>query len=148
MIDAATRAQRIENLRAEMERAGIALTAVAPSDNVRYLLGFSPKPDERACMLLVAATGVAMLMPSLNAEQAAAEAPELELVRWSDDAGPEAALRTTLERVGAGTATRVAVDSEMRADHLLLLQAALPEAQTITAIAVIGCRKRITNNQL
>jgi Xaa-Pro aminopeptidase len=116
----------------------VALTAAAPSDNVRYLLGFSPQPDERACMLLVTGSGVAMLMPGLNAEQAAAEAPELELVRWSDDVGAEMALRQTLERVGGADAGLVAADPEMRADHLLLLQAVLPGAETVSAAGVIG----------
>jgi Xaa-Pro aminopeptidase len=138
MIDAGTRAQRIGNLQAEMAGAGVGLTAVAPSANVRYLLGFSPMPDERACMLLITGTGVAMLMPSLNAEQAAAQAPELELVRWSDDVGAETALHQSLERVGARDVGLVAADPEMRADHLLLLQAALPEARTVSAAGVIG----------
>jgi Xaa-Pro aminopeptidase len=138
VIAAETRTGRIDALRREMARSGIDLAAIAPSDNIRYLLGFSPKGDERACMLLVTATGTAVLMPSLNAEQAAAEAPELELVRWSDDAGPEAALRATLERVSGAAAHRVAADPEMRADHLMLLQETLPQAKTVTATLVVG----------
>ncbi len=140
MIDAATRARRIDALRRHMRDAGIELTAIAPTDTIRYLLGFSPLGDERACMLLVGAAGAAMTMPSLNAEQAAALAPELELVRWDDDAGSEAALRATLQRVGAASdrLIEVAVDPEMRADHLLALQDALPAARTVTATIVIA----------
>lgn len=138
MIATETRAQRLASLRAEMARTGIDLAAIAPSDNIRYLLGFSPKGDERACALLVSATGAAVLMPSLNAEQAAAEAPELELIRWDDDAGPADALRATLERVHGTSARHVAADPEMRADHLMLLQETLPAAKTVTATLVIG----------
>ncbi len=138
MIDASTRARRLEALRVQMGRAGIELTAVAPSDSLRYLLGFAPKYDERACALLVSATGAAMVMPGLNAEQSAAEAPELELVRWSDDAGPQGALRAALARVGGAGALHLAADPEMRADHLMLLQAALPQAQTVAATVVVG----------
>lgn len=138
MIAEEIRTQRLEALRGEMARTGVDLAAIAPSDNIRYLLGFSPKGDERACMLLVTATGDAMLMPSLNAEQAAAEAPGLELFRWSDDAGPVEALRATLDRVAGTSARRVAADPEMRADHLMLLQETLPEAKTITATLVVG----------
>jgi Xaa-Pro aminopeptidase len=105
---------------------------------MRYLLGFAPQGDERACMLLVSSIGVAFLMPSLNAEQAAAEVPELELVRWADDAGPETALRATLERVGATVTTRAAADPEMRADHLLLLQEALPQTAMVTAAVLMS----------
>jgi Xaa-Pro aminopeptidase len=149
MIDAPGRAQRLQRLRAEMAGDGVALTAVAPSDNLRYLLGFAPRPDERACLLLVTATGAAMLMPSLNAEQAAVEAPELELVRWSDDAGPAAALQAALERVGAGADGLVAADPEMRADHLLLLQTVLPQARMVSATGVIGpLREAKESNEL
>jgi len=100
MIAAATRVQRLDALRTQMKRAGIDLTAVAPSDSLRYLLGFAPKYDERACVLLVTATGGCVVMPDLNADQAAAEVPELELVRWSDDAGPETR-SARLAQVGA-----------------------------------------------
>ena len=139
MIDTATRAQRLASLRGEMRSAGVGLAAIAPTDTVRYLLGFSPLGDERACMLLVGETRAAVLMPSLNAEQAAAQAPELQLVRWDDDAGPGAALRATLQRVGIASddPMKVAVDPEMRADHLMLLQDALPAARTVTSALVI-----------
>jgi Xaa-Pro aminopeptidase len=111
-----------------MDDAGLDLVALAPSDNLRYVAGFSPFADERACMLLVTSESALVLMPSLNAEQASAEAPELELVTWTDDAGPADALRGTLERVGGTEARRAGVDPEMRADHLLLLQEAIPHA--------------------
>lgn len=137
MIDAQTRARRIASLRDQMASSGVELTAIAPTDNLRYLLGFSPKGDERACMLLVSANAAAVVMPSLNADQTASEAPELELIRWSDDAGPSAALATALDMTEAAPAN-VAVDPEMRADHLLLLQSALPSAVMGNATRVIG----------
>jgi Xaa-Pro aminopeptidase len=116
-----------------MMRAGVSLTAIAPTDNLRWLLGFAPLYDERACALLVSAEHVAMLMPSLNAEQTASRAPSVELVRWADEDGPEAALRETLARVGAASGGTVAADPEMRADHLLLLQDALDGPLTVDA---------------
>ena len=102
-----------------MGEAGLDLVALAPADNLRYILGFAPHYDERACMLLVTPASAAVLMPSLNAEQAAGDAPELELVTWSDDAGPTDALRRTLATVGANGVGRAGIDPEMRADHLL-----------------------------
>lgn len=136
-MDADTRAGRLEALRRQLAADGCSLAAVAPTDNLRYLLGFAPLYDERACFYVVGADGAAMLMPSLNAEQAAAQAPEVELVRWSDDAGPAEALRAVLERSGANGGA-VAVDGEMRADHLLLLQDALGGARTVNAASVLG----------
>ena len=121
-----------------MRDAEIELVALAPSDNFRYVVGFSPVADERACMLLVTFGAALVLMPSLNAEQAVAEAPELELVTWDDDAGPSAALREALARAGDDGVRRVGVDPEMRGDHLLLLQGAIPDAAFVTASAVVG----------
>jgi Xaa-Pro aminopeptidase len=124
---------RVASLRQSMASAGVGLTAIAPTDNLRWLLGFAPLYDERACALLVSTEGLAMLMPSLNAEQTAAHVPGIELVRWADEDGPRAALRETLTRVGPLSAGTLAADPEMRADHLLLLQEALAGTRTVDA---------------
>jgi Xaa-Pro aminopeptidase len=138
VIDASTRGARLETLRERMDAAGLDLVALAPTDNLRYLLGFAPRYDERACMLIVTPSSEGVLMPSLNAEQAASEAPELELVQWSDDAGPDEALRATLAHVGANGIRRAAVDPEMRADHLLVLQDAVDGARFVDATVIVG----------
>ena len=132
-----------------MAEAQVDLVALAPTDNLRYVVGFAPRYDERACMLLVTAGSAGVLMPSLNAEQAAAEAPELELVIWSDDAGPVEAVRSALDRVGADSVRRAAVDGEMRADHLLLLQDAVSDASFVDAsIAVRPLREVKSDHEL
>ena len=137
-MDPATRRTRIDALRQRMSDVGIDLVALAPSDNLRYVVGFSPVSDERACMLLVTPGSALVLMPSLNAEQAASEAPELELVTWDDDAGPVAALRGALRRVGGDTARHGGADPEMRADHLLLLQETTPDTTFVAASVAVG----------
>ena len=137
MSDAKTRAERLDGLRGRMVEAGLDLVALAPSDNLRYVLGFAPVYDERACMLLVTPRSAAVLMPNLNAEQSAAEAPEIELVRWTDDAGPADSLLRTLDRVGGAGARRAGVDPDMRAGHLLLLQAAIPDAGLVDASVAV-----------
>jgi Xaa-Pro aminopeptidase len=130
---------RLTRLRSSMADGGVALAAIAPTDNLRWLLGFAPLYDERACLLLVSADGVAMLMPALNAEQTAAHAPDVPLVRWADEDGPQDALREALQSAGSGSLDGgiVAADPQMRADHLLLLQVALPQTRTIDAGAVL-----------
>ena len=145
-MDSTTRATRIEALRRQIRDAEIELVALAPSDNFRYVVGFSPVADERACMLLITFGAALVLMPSLNAEQAVAEAPELELVTWDDDAGPSAALREALARAGDGDVRRVGVDPEMRADHLLLLQGAIPDAAFVTASVVVGPLREVKSD--
>jgi Xaa-Pro aminopeptidase len=132
-----------------MDEAGLDLVALAPSDNLRYLAGFAPMYDERACMLLVTRESAGVLMPSLNADQAAAEVPELELVTWSDDAGPVDALRKTIAHVGANGVRRAGVDPEMRADHLLLLQGAIGNARFVDAsVAVRPLREVKSESEL
>jgi Xaa-Pro aminopeptidase len=128
---------RVTRLRKAMADDGVAITAIAPTDNLRWLLGFSPLYDERACALLISADGMAMLMPSLNAEQTASRAPGIELVRWADEEGPQEALRQTLARIGPASAGTLAADPVMRADHLLLLQEALAGTRTVDAGDVI-----------
>jgi len=149
LIDEATRSERLDGLREQMDEARLDLVALAPTDNLRYLLGFAPLYDERACMLLVTPQSEGVLMPSLNAEQAAAEVPELELVTWSDDAGPVDALRTTLRQIGGTAARRAGVDPEMRAEHLLLLQDAISGASFVNAsIAVRPLREMKSEDEL
>src|SRR5262245_48049004 len=132
-MDASTRGERLAALRRKMRETGLDLVALAPSDNLRYVVGFAPLYDERACMLLVTADAALVLMPSLNARQASAEAPELGLVTWDDDEGPVDALRRTLEQVDGNGTFRAGVDPEMRAEHLLLLQEAIPGASFASA---------------
>src|SRR5262249_5268300 len=105
--------------------------------------GLGPRYDGRGCMLLVTPESASVLMPSVNADQAASEAPELELVRWSDDAGPAEALRRTLDDVGGTRARRAGVDPEMRADHLLLLREAVPDASLVTASLAVGSLREV-----
>jgi Xaa-Pro aminopeptidase len=138
MIAAAIRVRRMGSLRARMAAAGVHMAAIAPTDNLRYLLGFCPTADERACLLFVSAETAVAVMPSLNADQTATEVPELELIRWADDQGPAHALATALQLTSAAGAITVAIDPEMRADHLLVLQAALPDAAMIDATGVLG----------
>jgi Xaa-Pro aminopeptidase len=136
-MDAAAREGRIGRLRDGLAGSDLDLLAIAPTDNMRWLLGFAPMYDERACMLLVTARGLQVVMPNLNADQAESEAPEIGLVRWKDDAGPDGALRTALAGVGGERATAVGADGEMRADHLMLLQSVLGQARFENASAVL-----------
>ncbi len=114
-----------DDLRAQMVAAHIDLVAVGPTTNMRYLLGFSPHPDERLCLLLVTAAGAGVVVPALNADQLA-EHTDLPLFRWSDEDGPDAALRGTLQ--AARHRGRLAVDGTTRADFILpLLEQLEPE---------------------
>lgn len=124
-------------LRRRLAEAGGDLLAVAPGDDFRYLLGFTPLADERACYLLVGPAAERLVMPSLNALQAEAHT-DLPMVVYADAEGPEAAIRTALGAVGAAAARTLMVGETMRADHLLALQAHLPGAAVRLAAPVLG----------
>jgi Xaa-Pro aminopeptidase len=118
---------RIDDVRAKMVEREVDLVAIAPSDSLTYVLGFSPLPDERMCLLLVSERDTVFVVPALNAEQSSQHAPTgLTFLTWADDEGFEQALRDGLSRVAPGGARRVAADPLMRADHLMQLQARVP----------------------
>jgi len=127
---------RLANARTRMRETGVDLLAVAPSDDLLYLLGFSPTADERTCMLLLGADEAVFLVPTLNAVQSRAEIPELPFVTWEDAEGPERALREAAAPfAGAG---RTAVGATMRADFLLLLQSALDGSEFVSGDGVVA----------
>lgn len=83
-----------------------------------------------------------MVMPDLNADQAAHAAPGLQMLTWTDGAGPAQALCEGLAGPG-GAPPRVAVDPEMRADVLLVLQGSLPNAEHVSADDVLSAVRMV-----
>jgi Xaa-Pro aminopeptidase len=136
-----TEVSRLAGLRAAMAAESVDLLALAPSDSLRYAIGFSPIPDERLCLLLLAADAACIVLPALTAEQAAAAAPDLPRLAWTDHTGPDEALRTGLAR--SDDVRRIAVDPEMRADILLLLQGHAPSAEIVSGEAVLSTVRMI-----
>ena len=120
------------------------LAALAPSDNLFYALGFSPIPDERLCLLLLSEHDAVFVVPALNADQSAAHVSGIEFLPWADDDGFQSALEAALARVTPGGARRVAVDSLMRADHLLALQRAVDgSADYVSAEVILGGLRKL-----
>jgi Xaa-Pro aminopeptidase len=104
---------------------------------MRWLLGFHPMPDERPCLLLVTPARAALLMPALNAA-AARQHTDLPMAEWADTDGPGDALNRALAEIGAADAGRIALDEAMRTDFALLVQRALPGAESRLAGAVMA----------
>lgn len=130
-------AGRRQTLRRRMEEREVELAAVPPGANMRYLLGYSPHPDERPCYLLLSGRSEAMLMPAINATQAR-ERVDVRMDTYADEEGPDDALRRLLEELGCARARRVRVDETMRADFVLLLQAHLPGAELGVTTELLG----------
>lgn len=128
---------RTERVRRLMKEQQMDLLAVAPGDDLRYLLGYSPTADERPCYLLVAAGGSAFVVPSLNAAQAEqyVRAPTFT---YTDAEGPARAVAASGAEIGERAPRRVGVGDTMRADFVLTLQAAYPDARLALGSEVLA----------
>lgn len=111
------------------------LVAIAPTVNMRYLLGFAPYADERPCFLLLSPEAMGLVVPALNAEQFEARTG-LPLVRWTDAAGPRQAIGQALADLHITPGVTMAVDGAMRADALLLLLEMVEPARSLAADAL------------
>lgn len=123
MIDQTS--MRLKALRAEMGKKNIELIALAPGSHMDWVAGFHPHPDERACLLLVGPEKEVFLMPALNAEGSRAFT-EIAFYCWSDEDGPQSALKQALEAIEVTAPKAVALDETMRVDFALLLLDTLP----------------------
>ncbi len=132
---------RLERLRARMAATGTSLVALAPGAHMRWLLGFTPHPDERACLLLVGPEQAGFVMPVLNAGDAR-QHTDLPFWDWADATGPMAAVQAALDAVAPGPA-KISLDEAMRADHALLLLDNLPNCARSFAADTVGALRRI-----
>lgn len=120
-------ATRLDALRAKMAETETDLVVLAPGAHLAWLLDMRPHADERACLAFVSGTGAAFVMPALEAESARTQT-DLPFFAWSDDTGPEAALKDVIAELNVTDATSLVLDETMRADHAALVTDALPKA--------------------
>lgn len=128
---------RIEQLQEQMAGEGVSLVAIAPTANMRYLLGFAPLMDERFCALLVSPSATQFVVPHLNADQTEAHTG-MPAVRWRDEEGPRNALAQALAELEQTTAPVLAVDDTMYAEHLILLQELLAPSRSLPASELLS----------
>jgi Xaa-Pro aminopeptidase len=139
-MDFAGRADRVRRLMTEHK---IDVLAVSPGDDLRYLLGYSPTADERPCYFMIAEAGTAFVVPSLNAAQAEGHV-RVPMFTYTDADGPAKAIAAARSALGGGAPRRLGVGDTMRADFVLALQAAYPNARLALAseaIAPVRMRK-------
>ncbi|MBN1317092.1 MAG: aminopeptidase P family N-terminal domain-containing protein, partial [Anaerolineales bacterium] len=108
---------RIHRLQTQLELQAVDLLVIAPTVNMRYLLGFATFADERPCFLLVGKKSIGLVVPDVNAEQFIAHTG-LHPIRWTDCAGPNLAIREALSNMNVQAGCELAVDNAMRADAL------------------------------
>ncbi|HET7266311.1 MAG TPA: Xaa-Pro peptidase family protein [bacterium] len=124
-VDTAGRLDRVRRL---MDERRMDLLAISPGDDLRYLLGYTPHADERPCYLLLSRAGAAFVVPSLNAAQAEQHV-QAPIFAYTDAEGPAKALAAARPKAGEPSPRRLGVDDTMRADFVLTLQAAYPDAR-------------------
>lgn len=126
---------RLDRVRAAMSREAVDLLAVPPGDDLKYLTGFTPLADERACYLFLAEGHGLFLVPELNANQSERHIRQ-PFVTYGDAQGPAQALDAAREKFSAPR--RIAVGDTMRADAVLLLQGTWPDAAFVPASTVLA----------
>ena len=138
-MNAAVYGGRLHDATRRLADAGGGALLVAPSPDLRYLIGYEPMPLERPTVLVI--TGdrrPALVVPTLERPLAAAAtaAEHLELLDWRDDEDPYAIVSSRVP--GAGT---VFVGDLIWGSHVLALQRAIPEAAWTSAAPILGAMR-------
>lgn len=129
--------ERLSRLQRQMACHDVDLVAIAPTANMRYLLGFAPFADERPCALLVTRDDARIVVPELNADHVEAYTG-LTPIRWADAAGPHRAFAGALDQLGVRPGRVLAADNTMRADVLLFLQALIAPRESLASDKVMA----------
>ena len=126
--------EKVRRLQELLHEHGTGCAVMGPTTNMRYMLGFSPHPDERLCLLVVTGKACQLTVPKLNAEDVKART-DLPIITWEDADGPGGALENSiLEEKTTG----MAVDGSMRADFLVELLGFLPGVKTVSLDPIIA----------
>jgi len=130
---------RVQAAASRVADAGGTALLVAPSPDLRYLIGYEPMPLERPTMLVIGAGGDATLVvPELERPLATAApgADALELAPWRDDQDPYALIASLVP--GGDT---VFLGDRIWGSHVLALQHALPGVAWASAAPIVGAMR-------
>ncbi len=138
--------ERITQLQQSLIAHNVDLVAIGPTNNMRYLAGYAPHPDERLCLLLISPERVQVVVPALNAEDWMMHTGIPPII-WEDSAGPDKALAAALAQIPA--LRRLAFDGATRADFLMtLLTAARPDAVQSADALLTPLRARKSSEEI
>lgn len=113
---------RLKRIQKELEPTN-AVLALAPGDDFRYAVGWSPMGDERLTFLIVGPSLAKLVIASVNAEEAQAHlGNSVTIERFSDDEGP---LRVLSQAIGEQDSLAWLISDDARYDHSLILKDAL-----------------------
>ncbi|KAA9009489.1 M24 family metallopeptidase [Histidinibacterium aquaticum] len=134
---------KIAAIRSAMAEHQVQLVALGPGAHMHWVLDWHPHPDERLTLLAIGRDSAHFVVPSVNAEQAGANAG-LPLITWRDEDGPEGALRELAQQVG--TVTRLVLDETMRTDFSLPLIGTFDGAEPEFADRLVGELRQIKDD--
>lgn len=102
-----------------------AMILLAPGDDFRYLLSWSPLADERLTFLGISGDRASLVIASVNAQEAREHVGEdVEVFAYADQEGPEAILRKVFGEVLNRVET-IFISDDARFDHVEQLKHAL-----------------------
>jgi len=145
--DLATFATRREAVRGALRESGAQAVAVGPGDDMAYLLGGHSVADERPCLLLVSARGDALLVPRLAEEELRPLCHDVRVRAWDDGDDVLAALRALLGEMEVPEGAQLIIDPTLRADVLLMLQAAVPKGRTLLDPPLVTQARLVKDDQ-
>jgi len=115
---------RIAAVQSGLEKAGAAGAVFGLSSSLRYLVGFSDEPGERALLLVVPHSGEpTMIVPALYVDQVEGIDPPATIKSWADGEDPMSIVRELAEKM-TGSSGRVLVDDTLWAMFLLPIREA------------------------
>jgi D-alanyl-D-alanine dipeptidase len=135
----ADHAARLKGAASRLADAGGSALLVAPSPDLRYLIGYEPMPLERPTVLVIDTSGdAALIVPELERPLATGSpaADVVELVAWRDDQDPYSLIAARVP--GGGT---VFIGDRIWGSHVLALQSALPGAAWASAAPIVGAMR-------
>ena len=122
--------RRMEIVQRRMEEAGIGCFLTGPSSTMKYLTGYSGKPDERLFVLVMAAGQKPFVVANQLYALQASVIPAGDFVYWSDGENGVEVLCQELERRGVDLSS-AAVDKSMPGMFLVPLMERLQETKLL-----------------
>lgn len=128
--------KRMETVQKRMEAAGIGCFLTGPSSTMKYLTGYSGKPDERLFVLVMAAGKKPFVVANQLYALQASVIPTDDFVYWADGENGVEVLCRELERRGTDISS-VAVDKSMPGMFLVPLMERLQGARLILGNSLV-----------